>query len=67
VNPIKKQLEPEWNEATVNASIDTFEISSGESVSHFKLLENLEKIRSTNGPNPASLPVDTKNMYICYQ
>jgi hypothetical protein len=31
-----------------------------ESVSYFKRLENLEKIRRTNGPNPSSLPVDNK-------
>jgi hypothetical protein len=52
---------PEWHEATVNANIDIFEMSYEESVSHFKCLENLEKIRRTNGPNPSSLPVDNKN------
>jgi hypothetical protein len=31
-----------------------------ESVSYFKRLENLEKIRRTNGPNPSSLPADNK-------
>jgi hypothetical protein len=31
-----------------------------ESVCDFKNLENLEKIRCTNGPNPSSLPVDEK-------
>jgi hypothetical protein len=31
-----------------------------ESVSYFKLLENLEKIRCTNRPNHSSLPVDNK-------
>jgi hypothetical protein len=31
-----------------------------ESLSYFKRLENLEKIRRTNGPNPSSLPVDNK-------
>jgi hypothetical protein len=31
-----------------------------DSVSYFKHLENLEKIRRTNGPNPSSLPVDNK-------
>jgi hypothetical protein len=31
-----------------------------ESVSYFKRLENLEKIRRTNGPNPSSLPVDNE-------
>jgi hypothetical protein len=31
-----------------------------ESVSYFKRLENLEKIRRTSGPGPATLPVDNK-------
>jgi hypothetical protein len=51
---------PEWHEAMVNANIDIFEMSHEESVSYFKPLENLEKIRCTNGPNPSSLPVDNK-------
>jgi hypothetical protein len=50
----------EWYEAMVNANIDIFEMSYEESVSYFKYLENLEKIRSTNGPNHSSLPVDNK-------
>jgi hypothetical protein len=50
--------DPEWHEAMVNANIDIFEMSCGESVSYFKRLENLEKIRRTNGPNPSSLPID---------
>jgi hypothetical protein len=29
-------------------------------VSYFKRLENLEKIRRTNDPNPSSIPVDKK-------
>jgi hypothetical protein len=53
---------PEWHETLVNANIDTFEMSYEESVSYFKGLENLEKIRCTNGPNPSSLPIDNKNM-----
>jgi hypothetical protein len=44
----------------VNANIDIFEMTYEESVSYFKCLENLEKIRRTNGPNPFSLPVDNK-------
>jgi hypothetical protein len=44
----------------VNANIDIFEMAYEESVSYFKRLENLEKIRRTNGPNPSSLPVDNK-------
>jgi hypothetical protein len=47
-------------EAMVNANIDIFEMSFEESVSYFKHLENLEKIRRTNGPNPSSLQVDNK-------
>jgi hypothetical protein len=57
-----KALDPEWHEAMVNANIDIFEMSYEESVSYFKRLENLEKIKCTNGPNPASLPVDNKQM-----
>jgi hypothetical protein len=44
----------------VNAKIDIFEMSYEEFVSYFKRLENLEKIRCTNGPNPSSLSVDNK-------
>jgi hypothetical protein len=51
---------PEWHEAMVNANIDIFEMSYEESVSYFKCLENLEKIRRTNGPNASSLPVNNK-------
>jgi hypothetical protein len=51
---------PEWHEAMLNENIDIFEMSYEESVSYFKRLENLEKIRHTNGPNPSSLPVDNK-------
>jgi hypothetical protein len=44
----------------VNANIDVFEMSYEESVFYFKGLENLEKIRRTNGPNPSSLPLVIK-------
>jgi hypothetical protein len=44
----------------VNSNNDIFEIFYEESVSYFKHLENLEKIRHTNSPNPSSLPVDNK-------
>jgi hypothetical protein len=50
-----KAWDPEWHEAMVNANIDTFEIFYEELVSYFKILENLEKIRRTNGHNPSSL------------
>jgi hypothetical protein len=65
-NPKAKQLDqdkawdPEWHEAMVNANIGMFEMTYEESVSYFKRLENLEKIRRTKGPNPSSLPVDNK-------
>jgi hypothetical protein len=55
-----KAWDPERHEAMVNANIDNFEMPYEESVSCFKRLENLEKIRCTNGPNPSSLPVDNK-------
>jgi hypothetical protein len=52
-----KACNPEWHEAMINVNIDIFEMSYEESVSYFKRLENLEKIRLTNCPNPSSLPV----------
>jgi hypothetical protein len=39
-------------------------MSYEESMSYFKRLENLEKIRRTNGQNAASLPVDKKKRVI---
>jgi hypothetical protein len=51
----------ERHEVMINANIDIFEMSYEESVSYFKRLENLEKIRRTNGPNPSSLTVDKNN------
>jgi hypothetical protein len=53
-----KAMDPEWHEAMVNANIDIFEMYYEESLFYFKRLENLEKIRRTNGLNPSSLPVD---------
>jgi hypothetical protein len=50
-----KAWNPEWHEVMVNANIDIFEMSYEESVSFFKHLESLEKIRCTNGPSAASL------------
>jgi hypothetical protein len=51
----------EWHEAMVNANIDFLKMTYEEYVSYFKRLENLEKIKRTNGPNPSSLPVVDKN------
>jgi hypothetical protein len=62
-----KARDLECHEAMANANIDIFEMSYEESVSHFKRLEYLEKIRCTNGPNPDSLPIYNKKMLICYQ
>jgi hypothetical protein len=42
----------------VDANIDIFEMYYEEYISDFKHLENLEKIRRTNGPNPSSLSAD---------
>ena len=50
---------PEWHAAMVAANIDIFSMSYEESVSYFKRLENLEKLKQTNGMAPA-LPVDNK-------
>jgi hypothetical protein len=58
-----KARDPEWHETIMNANIDIFEMSHEKSVSYFKRLENLEKIRHTNDPNPSSLPVDNKNIF----
>jgi hypothetical protein len=55
-----KARDSEWHEAMVNANIDIFEMSHEESMSYFKILENLENIKRTNGPNLSSLPVDIK-------
>jgi hypothetical protein len=46
----------------IYANIDIFGMSYEESVTYFKRLENLEKIRRTNGPNPSLLPLDNKNI-----
>jgi hypothetical protein len=56
-------MDPEWHEVIVNANIDIFEMSFEETVSSFKHLENLEKIKRTNSPNPSSLPVDNKQIF----
>jgi hypothetical protein len=60
IEVLDKAKAPEWHEVMVNTKIDIFEMSYEESVSYFKRLENLEKIRRTNSPNSSSLPVDNK-------
>jgi hypothetical protein len=58
INKILDQAkDPEWNEATLNANFDTYEIFFEEFVSYFKHIENSEKIRCINGP---ATPPDNK-------
>jgi hypothetical protein len=61
-----KIVSPEWNESMFKINIHFFEMFYEESVSYFKRMENLEKIRHTSGPGPAKVPVNDKNMCICY-
>jgi hypothetical protein len=42
----------------INAKIKVFEMSHEETNSYFTHLKNLEKVKRTNGPSPASLPLD---------
>jgi hypothetical protein len=54
-----KSLDPEWHESMVNANIDILKRLM-KNLCYFKHLENLEKFRHTNGPNPFSLPLDNE-------
>jgi hypothetical protein len=56
----KGYMDPEWHEAMVDAYIGNLEMSSEESVSYFKCLENLEKSKHTNGSIPALLSLENK-------
>jgi hypothetical protein len=51
-------MDPEWHEAMVYTNIDLFEMSYEESISCFKFMESLEKIKCTNGL--VTMPVDIK-------
>jgi hypothetical protein len=44
----------------VDAKIDIFEMSYQEHVAYLKNLENLEKMRRTNGPGPNTIPIGSK-------
>jgi hypothetical protein len=57
-----KDWDPGWHEIMANIDIDIFEMSYEESVSYFKRLENLEKIRRTNVPSLATISVE--NFYV---
>jgi hypothetical protein len=50
---------PEWHAAMISVNIDIFKMNYEETISYFKRLENLEKIRLTNGPAP-NTTVDNK-------
>jgi hypothetical protein len=52
---------PEWHEAVVSANIDIFEMNYEEAIAYFIRLENLEKIRRTNGLASA-VAVDNKKL-----
>jgi hypothetical protein len=43
-----------------NSNIDIFKMSYEESVSYFKNLQNLEKIRHINSASPSTLPIDNQ-------
>jgi hypothetical protein len=44
---------PNWHEAMISANIDIFEMDYEAAISYFMQLENLDKIRCTNGPTVA--------------
>jgi hypothetical protein len=52
----------EYHEAMVSSMIYIFEMSYEESVDSFEHLGTLEKIRHTNGSDPATLPVDNERV-----
>jgi hypothetical protein len=62
-----KAMDPVWNEAMVNANIGIFGTYYKVSVSCFKRMENLKKIKCTNAPSLDSIPADKKNIQIFYQ
>jgi hypothetical protein len=47
----------------VNENIGILKNSHVESVSYFKRLEELEKIRRNNSPGPDTLPIDNKERF----
>jgi hypothetical protein len=54
----------EWHQAIVHANIDIFEMSCEVSISYFKRLKNLEKIRRIINPDLSTVPVDYKKSVI---
>jgi hypothetical protein len=57
-----KARDPKWHETIVNANIHMLEMSHDESVSYFKRMEILEKIKLTNRPDLTTLTVDNEHM-----
>jgi hypothetical protein len=53
-----KAVDPEWYETMVDSNIDVFEMPYEESVCYFKHSKNLEKIRCTNCPGLAMIPLN---------
>jgi hypothetical protein len=53
-----KTIHPELHEAMINTIIGIFGLPYEKSFFCLNCLENLEKIRHTNDPSPASLTVD---------
>ena len=53
---------PNWHEAMVSANIDIFEMDYKSAISYFIRLENLDKIRRTNGPAP-TVAVDNNTSF----
>jgi hypothetical protein len=54
---------PEWHAAIVSANIKIILMTDKDSVAYFKRLENLKKIRKTNGLLPP-LPVDNEKTQV---
>ena len=53
---------PNWHEAMVSANIVIFEMDYESAISNFIRLENLDKIRRTNGPAP-TVAVDNNTSF----
>jgi hypothetical protein len=51
----------------MNVNIDIFEMSYEKLVTYFRHLENLEKIKHTNGPDPDTLSVNNEKKSFCCQ
>jgi hypothetical protein len=50
---------PNWHKAMISGNIDIFEMDYESAISYFIRLENLDKIRRTNGPAPTAVDNNT--------